>query len=115
MSRTTSLHSWGSATRTTSGSATGIRVGSYYEAQFIIRVLSLSGTNPRLRPMWQSAPGTVVATAGPFGTLRFMPTMLATGIAIATIHTLGAWGRPSWAIGGTAAAIKFQSWFIGSW
>jgi hypothetical protein len=115
MSRSTSMYAWGAATHTSAGAGTAIRVGSYVEGQWLISIVSMSGTNPRLRPRWESAPGTVAATAGPFGTLRFMPTMLATGIAIATLHVLGAWGRPAYSIGGTSAAIKFQSWFVGSW
>jgi hypothetical protein len=102
MSRSTSMYAWGAATHTSAGAGTAIRVGSYVEGQWLISIVSMSGTNPRLRPRWESAPGTVAATAGPFGTLRFMPTMLA-------------WGRPAYSIGGTSAAIKFQSWFVGSW
>jgi hypothetical protein len=115
MSRTTSLHTWGTATRTTSGAATGIRVGSYHEGQWVIHIRSMSGTNPRLQLRWESAPGTPIATAGPFGTLRALPTLLATGVSVVTLLILGSWGRPAWTIGGTSAAINVEMWFVGSW
>jgi hypothetical protein len=115
MSRLTSLHCWGAATRTMSGATTAISVGSYSEGQLFVRVLSLSGTNPRLRPRWEAAPGADTATAGPFAPFRSMGTFLATGIAVVSLCHLGAWGRPAFTVGGTSAAIRVQSWFVGKW
>jgi len=115
MSRANSLHRWGAVTLTQNGTATAIAVGSYYQGMLFLRVSALSGTNPRLRPRWEAAPGTDTATAGPFGTVRLIATMLATGVSIATLSILGTWGRPAWVVGGTSAAIRVQSWFVGSW
>jgi hypothetical protein len=111
MSRSTSLHTWGQATRTTSGAATAMRVGNYVEGQLFIRILSMSGTQPRLRPRWEAAP----RVDGPFARLRTLTTLLATGVSLVTLTTLGAWGRPAWTIAGTGTAVNLQSWFVGSW
>jgi hypothetical protein len=114
MSRMTSLHTWGAATRTTSA-ATAIRTGSYSEGQWFIRVIAVSGTNPRVRPAWQAAPGTSRATVAPFVTTKLMATLMATGLAIATLSYLGSWGRPHFTVSGTGAAIRLQSWLVAKW
>jgi hypothetical protein len=80
-----------------------------------VHVLAMDGTNPRLRPRWDAAPGTDTATAGPFAPFKSMATMLATGIAVATLYNVGAWGRPALTVGGTSAAIRVQWWFVGKW
>jgi hypothetical protein len=113
--RSTTLFSWGAATRSQAGAGTTIRVGSYREGQLFVHVMSMSGTTPRLRPRWESAPGNSRSTAGPFGTLRSLGTLLATGISVWTLHNIGIWGRPAWGLGGTSANIKFRAWFVGSW
>jgi hypothetical protein len=46
---------------------------------------------------------------------RVATTMLATGIAVATLTNVGAFGRPAFTVGGTGASIKFQAWFVGKW
>lgn len=105
------LHHIPSAVRTANGVATAIPVGSYERGVLYVRATSVSGT---LRVHWESAPGSHLATAGPFVRVQSLPTFTnATGLRVAAVNVLGAWGRAAFTLGGTAQSTV-ELWFVGS-
>lgn len=108
------LHRWGQATITQAGVGTAINVASYSQGVWHIWVLTKSGTNPAIRFSWLTAPGTATGPAAPFGVFKSIPTFSnATGMKVATLSNISAWGRPSWNLTGTSPAFGVRAFFQG--
>jgi hypothetical protein len=97
----------GTATRTSSGSATaGIRCGYYANGQLIVRISSLAGAGAYLVPYWQaSLDGTS------WGTLVKGVTAIATGTYIVSTQlSVGIWARCRWVMSSTG--VKFGAGYV---
>lgn len=104
------MHTIPSAARTASGAATGMHVGGYEAGILWVRSSAVAGT---ARFHWECAPGSNLAATGRYFRSQSLGTFSnATGMFMAAISPLGAWGRVAWTLGGTAQAT-FEAWFIG--
>lgn len=111
---TSALPVLGLATRTTSGQSNGFNLGKYQAGKLYIYIQSLSGTVPRVTPSWQFSPNGNYATGGNYLTWKsFANPLQATGLAVLTLPEFpDLWGRVSYVIAGTTAALKFRAWFV---
>jgi hypothetical protein len=101
------LSAAGLATRTVSGSATAIAVGSWAEGELFVKVFSM-GVGVTFRPSWESSPA-----PGVWSQHTAMPTCIATGVQRMNLAILGKDGRLSWTIGGSTAGVRFRAYFVG--
>jgi hypothetical protein len=67
-----------------------------------------------LRPRWESAPNGNHGTGSDYAPLKYMATFTnATGLCLATLTTIGRWGRVARDIVGINANFRFQAFFVG--
>jgi hypothetical protein len=97
----------GLATRTVSGVATAIAVGTWLEGELFVKVFAIGGS-ATFRPSWESSPA-----PGVWSMHTSMATFSATGVQRLTLSTLGKDGRLSWTIAGSTAGVRFRSYFVG--
>jgi hypothetical protein len=98
------------ATQTVSGTSDAFNIGEFIEGTLHVRVVAMTGTNPRVTPRFQVSPN-----AQQWATLRSYATSIrATGLSIMTLPRLAdQWGRISYTIAGTAANINLIAYWVG--
>lgn len=100
----------GLATYSSSGQSTGLNIGIYDQGKIYVLLQTLGGSTPRVTPSWQFSPN-----GTNWLTWRTAATSLrATGLSIFTLPTPfpDLWGRLSYAMAGTGAAIRFRAWAV---
>lgn len=99
---------------TSSGTSKDFQFGESLEGVLHIRVMALTGTNPRLYVTWQGSPAANYQTGGRFAPLRTFATSLrATGMAALTLLNFGGWTRMAYTLGVTSPQVRAEAFFVG--